>query len=123
MTSRLTAIALCLASTSSAAFADNQLTLRCDNGKTVIITYMSRDNYRSARLVFVGSNRPIVLENQRSGSGTYYAGGGWGFGEHQDEFTLVDETSNPSRSFSCHEARTKCPNLNRIGCVKRNLIS
>ena len=107
MTSRLTAIAVCLAGISSAAFADNELTFRCDNGKTLTITYMSQNNYRSAKLVFAGTNRPIVLENQGAGSGTYYAGDGWGFREHQDEFTLIDDTSKPSRSFSCHEVRTK----------------
>jgi membrane-bound inhibitor of C-type lysozyme len=107
MMSRLIVIALCLAGISSAAFADNQLTFRCENGKALTITYISGNNYRSAKLVFVGTNRPIMLENQGAGSGTYYAGGGWGFIEHQDEFTLVDDTSKPSRSFSCHEVRTK----------------
>jgi hypothetical protein len=48
-----------------------------------------------------------MLENQGVGSGTYYLGGGWGFSEHQDEFALIDDTSKPSRSFSCREVRTK----------------
>jgi len=107
MMSRLIAIALCLAGISSAGFADNQLTFRCDNGKILSITYISGNNYRSARLVFAGTNRPIMLVNQGAASGTYYAGGGWGFIEHQDEFTLVDDTGKPSRSFSCREVRTK----------------
>jgi membrane-bound inhibitor of C-type lysozyme len=107
MISRLIAIALCLTGISSAAFADNQVTFQCDNGKTLTITYISGNNYGSAKLVFVGTNRSIMLENQGAASGTYYAGGGWGFIEHQDEFTLVDDTSKPSRSFSWHEVRTK----------------
>jgi membrane-bound inhibitor of C-type lysozyme len=88
-------------------FANNQVTFQCDNGKMLTITYISGNNYRSAKLVFVGTNRSIMLENQGAASGTYYAGGGWGFIEHQDEFALVDDTSKPSRSFSCHEVRTK----------------
>ena len=107
MTSRLTAFALCLVGISSPAFADNQFRFRCDNGKLLTITYVSGNNFRSAKLVFAGTNRPIMLENQGAGSGTYYAGGGWGFREHQDEFTLIDDTNKQSRSFSCHEVKTK----------------
>ena len=63
--------------------------------------------YTSVSMTLSFYDVPAGAPGKGAGSGTYYAGGGWGFSEHQDEFALIDDTSKPSRSFSCHEVRTK----------------
>jgi len=96
------ALAIGLVFAAQAARADTQATYRCDNGKRFTITFLSANDYRNARLLFAGSTRPVTMENQASGSGSTYAGGGWLFHEHHGDAGLTELAAKPSKDIPCH---------------------
>jgi membrane-bound inhibitor of C-type lysozyme len=86
----------------SFAFAAPRAGYSCDEGHKFTITFLQASNNQFARLVFTGSRRAIILQNQGLASGIAYAGGGFEYHQWHGWMSLKDTTSPAAKEIACH---------------------
>lgn len=90
-----------LAGVSSALAAAHKVSYGCDDGHKFTITFLQANNNQFARLVFAGTRKAIVLQNQGMASGIAYAGGGFEYHEWHGQASLKDMRSAAPKEIAC----------------------